>query len=56
MLLLIEFARITIEDNECAVLYFEPVRTNLFYEIELTISQKTFTIKFSSSFNEDKDS
>lgn len=26
MLLLIEFARTTIEDNECVVLYFEPVR------------------------------
>jgi hypothetical protein len=39
MLLLIDFARITIEDNECVVLYFEPVRTSfffLFYQIQLT--------------------
>jgi hypothetical protein len=28
MLLLIEFARTMIENNECVVLYFEPVRTN----------------------------
>ncbi len=33
MLLLIEFARTMIEDNECVVLYFEPVRMNLFCEI-----------------------
>lgn len=33
MLLLIEFARTTIDNNECIVLYFEPVFDSFFFQL-----------------------